>query len=127
MNSCWLGLVGHHSFPRGDPGKAAKVAPAGVGDGNVAKARPPLKHQMKHLFDVHGQRRLRKHLGNPKFTALGERLEKIKERHEQGLLTSLEFLKQILELAEEVVEAEKETDQKVDPQRGSLKIWTLGL
>ena len=43
--------------------------------------------------------RLRKHLGNPKFTALGERLEKIKERHEQGFLTSLEFLKAILELA----------------------------
>jgi len=54
--------------------------------------------------------RLRKHLGNAKFTALGERLEKIKERHEQGFLTSLEFLKQILELAKEVVEAEKETD-----------------
>ncbi len=28
--------------------------------------------------------RLRKHLGNAKFIALGERLEKIKERHEQG-------------------------------------------
>ena len=37
--------------------------------------------------------RLRKHLGNPKFIALGERLEKIKERHEQGFLNSLEFLK----------------------------------
>ena len=44
--------------------------------------------------------RLRKHPGNPKFTALGERLEKIKERHEQGFLTSLEFLKEILELAQ---------------------------
>jgi type I restriction enzyme R subunit len=54
--------------------------------------------------------RLRKHLGNPKFTALGERLEKIKERHEQGLLTSLEFLKEMLELAREVVEAEKDVD-----------------
>jgi type I restriction enzyme R subunit len=42
--------------------------------------------------------------------ALGERLEKVKERHEQGFLTSLEFLKQILEIAKEVVEAEKETD-----------------
>ena len=54
--------------------------------------------------------RLRKHPGNPKFTALGERLEKIKERHEQGFLTSLEFLKEVLELAKEVVEAEKEVD-----------------
>jgi type I restriction enzyme, R subunit len=42
--------------------------------------------------------RLHKHLGNQKFAALGERLEKIKERHEQGFLTSLEFLKAILEL-----------------------------
>jgi len=54
--------------------------------------------------------RLRKHLGNSKFVALGERLEKIKERHEQGFLTSLEFLKEILELAKEVVEAEKRVD-----------------
>jgi type I restriction enzyme, R subunit len=54
--------------------------------------------------------RLRRHLGNPKFTALGERLEKIKERHEQGFLTSLEFLKEVLELAKEVVEAEKGVD-----------------
>ena len=51
--------------------------------------------------------RLRRHLGNAKFVALGERLEKIKERHEQGFLTSLQFLKEILELAKEVVEAEK--------------------
>jgi type I restriction enzyme R subunit len=54
--------------------------------------------------------RLKKHLGNPKFTALGERLEKIKERHEQGFLNSLQFLKEILELAKEVLETEKQVD-----------------
>jgi len=43
--------------------------------------------------------RLRKHAGNPKFKELGERLEKIREKHEQGLLNSLEFLKAILEIA----------------------------
>ena len=43
--------------------------------------------------------RLRKHLGNPKFMALGERLEKVKDRHEQGFLNSLEFLKAVLEIA----------------------------
>jgi type I restriction enzyme R subunit len=51
--------------------------------------------------------RLRKHGNNPKFTELGERLEKVKERHEQGFLTSLEFLKAVLEIAKDVVEAEK--------------------
>jgi len=54
--------------------------------------------------------RLRRHLGNPKFTALGERLEKVRERHEKGLLNSLEFLKEILQIAKEVVEAERQTD-----------------
>lgn len=54
--------------------------------------------------------RLRKHFGNPKFVELGERLEKIKKRHEQGLLTSVEFLKQMLELAKDVLEAEKHSD-----------------
>ena len=62
--------------------------------------------------------RLRKHLGNPKFTALGERLEKIKERHEQGFLTSLEFLKAILEIAKEVVEAEREVESGGRARRG---------
>ena len=69
--------------------------------------------------------RLRKHLGNPKFTALGERLEKIKERHEQGLITSLEFLKQILELARDVVEAEKETDPEEERDRAKEALTEL--
>ncbi len=55
--------------------------------------------------------RLRKHKNNPIFIALGERLEKLRERHEQGLLNSIEFLKELLTLAKEVVQAEK----KVDP------------
>jgi len=69
--------------------------------------------------------RLQKHLGNPKFTALGERLEKIKERHEQGLLTSIEFLKQILDLAREVVEAEKETDHEEEGARAKEALTEL--
>lgn len=59
--------------------------------------------------------RLRKHKDNPKFVALGERLEKLKEKHEQGLLHSIEFLKQLLLLARDVVEAEKSVDP-VDEQ-----------
>ncbi|WP_319779064.1 type I restriction endonuclease subunit R [Maridesulfovibrio sp.] len=54
--------------------------------------------------------RLRKHQGNPKFLALGERLEKLKERHEQGLLHSIDFLKELLTLAKDVVEAEEEVN-----------------
>lgn len=59
--------------------------------------------------------RLRRHKDNPQFIALGERLEKLKEKHEQGLLHSLEFLKELLTLAREVVEAEQQVDP-VDEQ-----------
>jgi type I restriction enzyme, R subunit len=55
--------------------------------------------------------RLHKHKDNPNFVALGERLEKLKERYEQGLIHSIDFLKELLILAKEVVQAEK----KVDP------------
>ena len=69
--------------------------------------------------------RLRKHLGNPKFTELGERLEKVKERHEQGFLNSLQFLKEILELAKEVLEAEKQADPQEDRDRAKEALTEL--
>ncbi len=56
--------------------------------------------------------RLRKHGNDPVFVALGQRLEKIKERLEQGLITSLEYLKQLLAIAQETVQAEK----RVEPE-----------
>ena len=60
--------------------------------------------------------RLRKHAGNPNFKALSIRLEELRLRHEQGLLTSKEFLTQLLQLAQEVVAAEKDVDP-VDEQK----------
>ena len=51
--------------------------------------------------------RLRKHLRDPRFRALGERLEALRRKHEQGLLVSVEFLKSLLDLARDVVEAER--------------------
>ena len=69
--------------------------------------------------------RLRRHLGNAKFTALGERLEKIRERHEQGFLTSLEFLKAMLELAKDVVEAERQADPAEERDRAKEALTEL--
>jgi hypothetical protein len=69
--------------------------------------------------------RLLPKLGNPKFTALGERLEKIKEHHEQGFLTSPEFLKAILEVACDVVEAERETDPEEERDRAKEALTEL--
>jgi len=69
--------------------------------------------------------RLRKHGGKPKFKALGERLETIKDRHEQGFLNSLQFLKEILELAKEVVEAENQTDPVDDRDQAKEALTEL--
>ena len=69
--------------------------------------------------------RLRKHAGNHKFTELGERLEKIKERHEQGFLTSLEFLKEILAVAKDVLEAEKKVAPPEERNRAKEALTEL--
>jgi type I restriction enzyme, R subunit len=69
--------------------------------------------------------RLRKHSGSPKFRALSERLEALKERAEKGLLDSLEFLKQLLVLARDVVATEKETPSTEDIDRGKAALTEL--
>jgi type I restriction enzyme R subunit len=91
--------------------------------GDILKEADPEKKG--HVIEIMLAARLRKHLGNSTFVALGERLEKVKERHEQGFLTSLEFLKQILEIAREVVEAEKAVDPQVDRDRAKEALTEL--
>lgn len=58
--------------------------------------------------------RLRKHMHNPKFIKLGERLEDLKNRYEQGVVTSIEFLKLLLEIARDTVRAEREVEPEPD-------------
>jgi type I restriction enzyme R subunit len=69
--------------------------------------------------------RLRKHSGNPKFTELGERLDKVREKHEQGLLNSLEFLKAILEIAKDTVEAESQVEPEEEQDRALSALTEL--
>lgn len=62
------------------------------------------------------------HGHDPKFVKLGEKLESLREKHEQGLLTSIEFLKLLLELAKEAAKAEKEVVpvQEIDKGKAAL-------
>lgn len=69
--------------------------------------------------------RLRKHKDNPVFIALGERLEKLKEKHEQGLLHSLDFLKELLTLAKDIVQAEKQVDPEDDQVKAKAALSEL--
>ena len=62
--------------------------------------------------------KIMKHTKDPKFIKLGEKLETLREKHEQGLLTSIEFLKLLLELAKEAAQAEKEVVPEEEVDRG---------
>ncbi|MDM8543017.1 type I restriction endonuclease subunit R [Desulfococcaceae bacterium HSG9] len=55
-------------------------------------------------------KRFKKHAGNPKFQALSERLEALRDRAEKGLITSIEFVKELCKLAKETLQAEKEAE-----------------
>jgi type I restriction enzyme R subunit len=54
--------------------------------------------------------RLMKHKGNPIFKKLSERLEALRDKAEQGLINSIEFIKELCQLAKETLQAEKQMD-----------------
>lgn len=66
--------------------------------------------------------RLRRHLNDPRFVALSERLENLRVKHEQGILASVDFLKELLTLARDVVETEREApvEEQEDRARAAL-------
>lgn len=66
--------------------------------------------------------RLLKHAGTPKFRVLGERLEDQKNRHQQGLLLSIDFLKELLALAKDGVKTDRETPEEEDIDRGKAAL-----
>jgi type I restriction enzyme R subunit len=100
----------------------ALVLDAEVLDGILKDANPGKKAREVEIKLI---ARLRKHAGNPKFKELGERLEKIREKHEQGLLNSLEFLKGILVLAKDVVVAENEKEPEEEQDRALSALTEL--
>jgi type I restriction enzyme R subunit len=70
-------------------------------------------------------RQLRRHGGDRQFVELGERLEALRERHEQGLLHSLEYLKALTELAKDVVHAEREVVPTDEQDLGKAALTEL--
>ena len=56
---------------------------------------------------------------------MGEKLESLREKHEKGLLTSIEFLKLLLELAKEAAEAEREVVPIEEIDKGKAALTEL--
>ncbi len=77
------------------------------------------------VIEIKIARRLRRQMGNPKFKELSTRLEELKNRQEQGLISSIDFLKQLLQLAEELLKAEMETPPEEEEDRGKAALTEL--
>ena len=73
-------------------------------------------------IEIKLKRRLR---GNSKFKKLSERLDALKDRFESGQINSVEFLKQLLEIAKETLQAEKDVPPEEDEDRGKAALTEL--
>lgn len=71
--------------------------------------------------------RLQKHASNPRFKSLSERLEELRDRAEQGLITSIEFVKELCKIAKETVQAEKELEQELQEKSPKAALTELFL
>ena len=56
-------------------------------------------------------KRFKKHGDLPAFKSLSERLEDLRNKAEQGLITSIEFVKELCKIAKDTVQAEKDLQQ----------------
>lgn len=66
------------------------------------------KTRQKKIIEVEKILRLRlgEHTGDPNYKQFAEKLDEFREKMEQSLITSIDFLKQLLELAKDVLEEE---------------------
>jgi len=77
------------------------------------------------VIEIKISRRLRRHKRNPKFIKLGEKLEELKEKYEQGFLSSLAYLNALLSLAKEVLKAERKVDPDDERKKAKAALTEL--
>lgn len=71
-------------------------------------------------------KRFQRHAADPRFKALSQRLEELRDKAEKGLITSIEFIKELCKLAKETVQAEKELQdliQQKTPQAALTELF----
>lgn len=83
-----------------------------------------IKGATKHV-EIDLVARIQKHSNDPRFKHLGDKLEELRDKHEQGLLNSIEFLKMLLELAKEAAKAEREVVPPPEVDKGKAALTEL--
>lgn len=70
----------------------------------------------KKIVEIEKMLRLRlgEHKGDPKYKKFAEKLDELRERMQQNLVSSIDFLKQLLQMAKDILEEEKKEGQPLD-------------
>ncbi len=71
--------------------------------------------------------RLNKKNNNPAFRQLSERLEALRNKAEKGLINSIEFIKELCQIAKETLQAERETETQQEIKSGKAALTELFL
>lgn len=71
--------------------------------------------------------RFKKRDGIPQFKALSERLEALRDKAEKGLISSIEFVKELCKIAKDTVQAEKELAESVQEKTPQAALTELFL
>ena len=71
--------------------------------------------------------RFKKFPDDPRFKKLSERLEELRDKAEKGLITSIEFIKELCKIAKETVQAEKEQEQEAQEKSPKAALTELFL
>ena len=110
----------HNSIDSIDIGKSLEelVIDADVIDSVLSDASKVQKKivEIERLLKL----RLGEHAGDPKYKAFAEKLDELRAKMQQSLITSLEFLKELLGLAKNLLEEEKKVETP-DDKRAQAK------
>jgi len=71
--------------------------------------------------------RFKKYAQNPIFKKLSERLEALRDKAEKGLISSIEFVKELCKIAKETIQAEKELEQEIQEKSPKAALTELFL
>ncbi|MDI1294190.1 MAG: HsdR family type I site-specific deoxyribonuclease [Methylobacter sp.] len=70
-------------------------------------------------------KRFQKHADYPEFKKLSERLEELRDKAEKGLISSIEFVKELCKIAKETVQAEKELEEALQDKTPQAALTEL--
>lgn len=79
------------------------------------------------LIEIEIGNRLKRHKGDPRFIELGARLVELRDKVERGLINSVEFLKQLMDIAKKTLQIEKEIEPKETREKAKTALTELFL